>query len=281
MAYSTVALLPSIVNVSTAILRQFDGIPSGPEQFAANLKGARTSRPEIGSGLVVVAAVEFFGVEWISNEPSALQQVGPLLGSLFVASVAAFAAWLAAHTANERQQEQLASAERQQREQLDHDLKVRKDEYSRDAIDAAVLLATRVQGQIASVSTSAKLTQRKRVNLSSVNEAEFQTYRSLRADLERHEAELNQEVIALRDLVLEMHPQTIRLSLRLGAAHFIPELNQKLMNKWWECTDLLLPVAQRNWRDDEAEAIEKTMQVAGDIQAHLHAACEAWFQEDR
>lgn len=98
----------------------------------------------MGSGCVLIvrcmlAAVEFFGVEWVGNETPALEQVGSLIGSIFVGAVAIFAAVLAAKTANKRQQEQLRNAAREQIRTLEKDQKLN----NRDAFRA---VATMVLG---------------------------------------------------------------------------------------------------------------------------------------
>ncbi|HEX3361745.1 MAG TPA: hypothetical protein VHS74_12195 [Solirubrobacterales bacterium] len=84
------------------------------------------------------AAIEFLGVEWISSKKSFVEQAGPLLGSLIVGSVAAFAAWLAARTANERQRQQLDHDLARQREMLTHDRAMRDQDFLRHTISSVV-----------------------------------------------------------------------------------------------------------------------------------------------
>jgi hypothetical protein len=121
---------------------------------------------------VIGAAIEFFGVEWI-GDGAVLPQLAPLLGSLFVAGAAAYAARLAAATANKRQREQLQHAADRQREQLEHDTErqrevlvhdreLRKQDHARDAVDLAIELVTEVQGEIASVQGSIRWLERHR-----------------------------------------------------------------------------------------------------------------------
>ncbi len=222
---------------------------------------------------MILAAVEFLGVEWIGNGSPALEQVGPLLGSVVLALVAAYAAWLAAGTASDWQERQLASADTRHREQLDHDLKVRKDEYSRDAIDAAIVLVIDLQRQIATATQNAAWTERQRTHYGDLGDSAGKE----RA-LKKLDYDMKMELLPLGERVLEMHQFTIRLGLRLGSRHAIPTLNTDLMNKWCECVNSLRPAAQRNRRDDEAVASEKLAEEASDVQAKLTAECELWFQ---
>jgi len=86
----------------------------------------------------VRAAIEFFGVEWIGDRKSFFEQVGPLVGSLIVAGVAGFAAWLAARTANERQREQLDHDAERRREQLKHDREMRDRDFARQTLSSSL-----------------------------------------------------------------------------------------------------------------------------------------------
>lgn len=72
--------------------------------------------------------IECLGVEWVGDKKPALEQIGPLL----VAGAAAFAAWLAAHTANTRQKSQLDHDSERQREQLEHDTARQREQLLHD-----------------------------------------------------------------------------------------------------------------------------------------------------
>lgn len=72
----------------------------------------------------------------MGNGSPVLEQVGPLIGSMFVGAVAVFAAVLAAKTANRRQKEQLRSAAREQMRALEKDQRLN----NRDAFRAVATL---------------------------------------------------------------------------------------------------------------------------------------------
>ena len=144
--------------------------------------------------------------------------------------------------------------------------------YSRDAIDAAIVLVIDLQRQIATATQNAAWTERQRTHYGDLGD------RWARKGLKRLDYDMKMELLPLGERVLEMHQFTIRLGLRLGSRHAIPTLNTDLMNKWCECVNSLRPAAQRNRRDDEAVASEKLAEEASDVQAKFTAECELWFQ---
>jgi hypothetical protein len=110
---------------------------------------------------MVLLVIEFLGVEWIGDETPVLEQIGPL----FVAGAAAFAAWLAAHTANgrqknqlnhdsDRQREQLEHDTARQREQLHHDQEMRDREHLRNILETILKSLSRMIVDVVDVSAS-------------------------------------------------------------------------------------------------------------------------------
>jgi hypothetical protein len=241
--------------------------------------------------VIFSAAIEFFGVEWVGNRP-VLAQLAPLLGSLFVAGVAAYAARLAANTANKRQLEQLKDAAGRQREQLEHDTErqreelahdraMRKQEHARDAIDRAIELVTDVQGEVASIQGSVGwLEEHRETQAAVLADANSTTDQKAHVaqDLVEKKIELRKELLDTNAKVLEMYASLFRLALRLEASHAIPNRYSDLMDAWGEFIKTLDLVPERNRDSDELAASKAAFEKAEKCQSALMVEFEAWLR---
>lgn len=241
----------------------------------------------------MVGAIEFFGVEWVGDKEPVLFQLAPLLGSIFVAAAAAYAAHLAASTANKRQREQLdRDAERhreqlehdteRQREELAHDRNIRKQEHSRDAVDGAVEAVGEAQKAVASAEGGAEWLESHRDEIQPVlvdEEADNDQRDSVETELAEKRLEFRRELIDARGKIVAMFPPSVRLGLRLGVTHAITEKFDALSDAWHELLGTLDGVAEHNRSSDEIEATEAAGRKANSCYSALMVACEHWLRE--
>ena len=240
---------------------------------------------------MIAAAIEFFGVEWVGDGP-VLAQLAPLLGSLFVAAAAAYAARLAANTANKRQLEQLEHDAERQREQLEHDTErqrevlehdrvVRKLEHARDAVDVAVDLANETHKATTALLTSADLHEKRRDGLEARladDEASQEDKKAVGDDLRKQAREFGDEVIECRNKVLATFSPSFSLSLRLGSIHAISRKYDALIRAWNEIITSVEFVPKRKRDESEKAASKAAAENARECYTALLAECENWLR---
>lgn len=240
----------------------------------------------------MLCAIELFGVEWVGDRDPVLFQLAPLLGSLFVAVVAAYAARLAAITANKRHREQLEhDAERQrkqlahdterQREELAHDRDMRSLEHARDAVDKAMELADQVHTRIQEVLSSVDPLESHRIEFQETfphDDVASDRKAAEKKALRRRENEFREELIDARRGMVEMHSAGFGLSLRLGAAHPLRGKYRDLVTARSELLNALAVSRNRQQDADEKAALKNAHEKANRSYAELIGAGEAWLQ---
>jgi hypothetical protein len=236
-------------------------------------------------------AVEVFGIEWVGDRPL-LVQLGPLIGSLFVALVAAYAARLAAKTANDRQREQLEHSVNRQREQLahdserqaeelEHDREMRKQEHARGALDSAIELVSEAQDSVAGVIGNAEWVESQRSEYQATledDEVAEEEKSELLESMSQEGAGLRGEVLAAKSKVLEMYGAAVRLKLRLGYGHVIGTTYEKLMYAWIGLLDALDVASGRNRSEEEKAALSTANEEVSGHYSELMVECESWLQ---
>jgi hypothetical protein len=210
------------------------------------------------------------------TEPVQVQTVGEswvllLAGPAMVALAAIGAAMVAARTANKRQREQLA-----------HDLVVRREEHTRDAVDGALETVTETVGRVTELESGIRAAESVRPGLEDAA-------RKVSGDDALHEkvlAELNNVEEKLRSLhreanarLVDMRVHGLRLRLRLESDR-IPSLYKRAADTLDRHREALAPGIERALSDREKDAI-KAMDADGtsDVAAVM-AACASWFQRD-
>lgn len=230
---------------------------------------------------MVDCAIELFGVEWIGDEEPVLFQLAPLFGSLFVALAAAYAARLAAITANERHREQLEHDTQRQREELAHDRNMRKLEHARDAVDKAMELADQVHTKVEEVRVSAMPLEVLRAEHEAVDSeqvSDSDRRAATASALRELEKQFFEEVIEARRGLIAMHSAGFSLSLTLGAAHPVRDKYRGALTARSELLDMLAVSGDRQRDADEKATADDVYHRAKLRYAELLAASEAWLQ---
>jgi hypothetical protein len=129
------------------------------------------------------------------------------LGPALIALAAVFAAWLAAHTANRRQQEQ-----------LNHDRSLRERELLRNTLDEVVESATRCIRELSEFSARGQVGDKQQDEGSAEDKLDALAVELMEAEDRTHA------------LTLEMWSNTLRLHLRLPEKHPITISHEELVD---------------------------------------------------
>lgn len=200
----------------------------------------------------VRAVVELLGVEWISDKKPVLEQVG----SLVIAGVAAFAAWLAAHTASKRQHEQLASAEREQMRSLEHDRKLNNRDALRATTTAALGHCIDTQAEFEELSSQSAVLSfyREKINENDEKVAaldddqpdtdEAKTLGSnLRAGLDELQSKWNSAVRDVQDKGRVVTYDNVRISVLVGTENAVTRAHSNFIDAFSRGRTALTAVA--------------------------------------
>ena len=204
-----------------------------------------------------------------------------LVGPVLLAATAIAAAWIAARTANHRQQEQLDHDRKLQKEQLAYDREQRNREHVRDAIDEAVKGADEATRAMAEFSTPVKLGEEQR----QINRATAAAYHgpdgpdSPGSKVVKELKELSELSTAVHDASLELASHSLRLSIRLGAEHPVVMTHNAFRVAFRQRHNILHKVALGSITDDERGELDETDEFASSTLEGFFAACRVWLTD--
>ena len=213
--------------------------------------------------------IGFLGVQWVGHR-AFVAEFGPLIGSVFIGGVAVYAARLAATTANQRQEDQLThdsarqdellahDTERQER-QLRHDADMRHREFARDALDSALELTQEANGSIVSFQSAIERFERSR---NEGREAEYPWD--------------EQQAIAAK--LIEMLVAVVRLMVRFGSDHPIPDAYRELASRTDALEEALKVGRERNRSSEELAEYAAKDDAANKAYGELMVECELWLR---
>jgi hypothetical protein len=209
-----------------------------------------------------------FEVELVGGEGFLAGLGGPAL----IAGAAVVAAFIAARTANARLREQLA-----------HDLVVRRAEHVRDALDAAVELAHETVKALVDFELIIDDWEDERPQFEAEALSDEKTTEEQRAILAQARKGVDNVMAAdkaLTERMVEMLATTTRLRLRLGSSHAIPTLYDELRQGWRELIDVLGNGETARRTKEERDKCEELDAETNQLYEEFHQACERWLDED-
>lgn len=219
--------------------------------------------------LVLAASdARHIAVEVVGGDGKALHIVLALAGSAFVAIAAITAAFVAARTANRRQQAQ-----------LDHDIEVRRHEHIRDALDTAAERLYKAFEALAVYELRIDEAERARVelkkardrrdgNTSDLSQAEAQ------AGLAHDEVETSRQEAT--PLLLAMQASEVQLKLRIGGDHPTVETYESAKLSFSEVRGALDKGRFQDRTDDEKAECEALGDESTSAFDKFLTATEAW-----
>jgi hypothetical protein len=191
---------------------------------------------------------------------STLHQITSIGGPILLTVAAIAAAYMAAKTANTRQERQLA-----------HDRQVRRDEHRRDALDEALDMADNVRRkyvELASYNAAAEVGRVKIERALDIAPGEYQAPEETR-ELEEKKAALSkglrQMLEDVADKIVDFSNARVRLALRFTPHHPILKAADALIEAWAQLTDSLQPAVESISTQeirDEVEAANTTSRNA-------------------
>jgi hypothetical protein len=212
-------------------------------------------------------------------------EIGPLL----IAGAAAFAAGLAARTANKRQAQQLAHDREQQRRQLDHDRQrqlealshdreVRDLEHLRQLVDAAFESVLELSGAVADLEIALE-DEGRNVALQTIKDASGSSMAEdeARELVSRSRSDIIKRQIRALERLAEAQTFGVRLTLRLGE-HEIVQAHNVYVDAAKVRIDLNERLAQENCplsNGDRREIVMK-MEATSEALVQLTSAIEKW-----
>jgi hypothetical protein len=214
----------------------------------------------------MLAAVD---VHIVGGDPWWHQAIGPAL----IAATAIAAAWIAARTANRRQQEQLDHDRELQKEQLAYDREQRNRQHARDAIDEAVKGTEEATRAIIDLFTP--VTQE-------AGTAATGRYRptSQKAWLAKElKKELEELSTAVHDASLEMTSHSLRLRIRLGPEHPIVMKHYAFHDVFRQHHSILKKMMVGSITEDERSKLDESDKLASATLEEFFAACRAWLTD--
>lgn len=217
-------------------------------------------------------------VHLTGGDPWWHQVVGPAL----VAMTAIAAAWLAARTANHRQQEQLGHDRDLQKAQFAYDREQRNRQDVRDAVDEAVKGtddAVRVMAEFVAAIVSGDESRH-------INRATAAVLAQGPTTPDGPAQRLTEELEVLRglnralfDASIEMTSQTLRLSLRLGLHHPIVETHLAFRRAFSSRHDAMSPLHTRSITEEDRAGFGAAEQSSSDTHEAFVEACREWLME--
>lgn len=226
-------------------------------------------------------------VHLTGGDPWWYQVVGPAL----IAVTAIAAAWIAARTANHRQQQQLEEDGRLHAKQLAHDRELQKaqlayDREQRDRMDVRVVIDDAIKGvdealrgiaeYVAAVQVDDETREAHRQMLAAEQVGSQQALREMQA-LKGETDELHQLSQGLYDTSIDLTSSGLRLALRLGSDHKIVKAHDAFGAAISEYHEALKPLHHRAITDEDRGLIEAAEQRAGLAVTAVFSECREWL----
>ena len=205
-----------------------------------------------------------------------------LIGPVLLAATAIVAAWIAARTANHRQQEQLTHDRELQKVQLAYDREQRNRQHVRDAVDDAVrsvdaALRFMFEYEALIMVGDPQRTERRNV-VDDGGASSNATADALRA-LKEETDEIHAQSQAVYDANIDLTSENLRLSLRLGKDHAIVKSQQALRDVYATRHSTLEPLYKRPLTDKDREEIHSASKSTEAIFYSFFEDCRRWFEE--
>lgn len=217
-------------------------------------------------------------VHIVGGDPWWHQAVGPAL----IAAIAIAAAWIAARTANHRQQEQLNHDRELQKEQLAYDREQRNRQHVRDAVDDSVRsvdAALRLMFEYEALILIGDDQRTERRSVLDGGPASPTVKAEALSALKEEMDEIHAKSQAVYDANIDLTSENLRLSLRLGKDHQIAKSQQALRDVYSTRHSTLEPMYKRPLTAKDREAIRSASKSTQAIFNSFYQDCRRWFEE--
>jgi hypothetical protein len=215
---------------------------------------------------VILAALE---VETVGGEPEWLHILLAAGGPILIATAAVIAAFVAAKTANTRQREQLA-----------HDLLKRRVDDVRSTLDAAAELALASATVLVDFELAVENWEEESAAIKTEGANPGLTPDDRAALMVKAAAAKDGFLAANRALtetLIEMMGTKVRLQLRLGSGHPIPDLYERLRIEYRRHGDFFSKGVAGGRTDAERKEEEDHQAVRDEVFEGFFSACEEWL----
>jgi hypothetical protein len=230
-------------------------------------------------------------VHLVGGDPWWHQVIGPAL----IAATAIVAAWIAARTANRRQQQQLSHDLELQKAQLVHDRELqgaqlaydreqRNRQHVRETIDSAV------RGLYAAMRQSAEYQ-----GLILTGDEKRDEYRRIADDEALSDAKRDAAIHGYKEAMdavgtatikgfevsTELMSESLRLSLRLGVEHPICKRHTAYYNAYGACFEILHNLPTVKMTDEDREKVKTADAAEGAAMREFLSSCRRWFEDEQ
>lgn len=227
----------------------------------------------------------------VGGDPWWHQVIGPAL----IAVTAIVAAWIAARTANHRQQEQLlhdrelqeaqlAYDRELQGEQLAYDREQRNRQHVRDTIDSAVRGLYTAMRQLAEYQVLILTGDEKRDGYRRTADDEAAPDADRDAAIRDYEEAMNAVGAATLkgfEVSAELMSQSLRLSLRLGVEHHICKSHTAYYEAYGTCFEILRNLPTVKMSDEDRDKVKAADDAEGAAMRDFLSACREWFESEQ
>jgi hypothetical protein len=206
-----------------------------------------------------------------------------LIGPVVVALTAIVAAWIAARTANHRQQEQLANDRQLQADQLAHDRQQHNRQHVRDTVDEAVQgvdTALRSMFEYEAkivVGDTQRVEHREALDDASLTPSQRA---AVLQELQREAAEIHAGSNEVYAAATDLTSENLRLSLRLGDQHQLVKAHQAVRDIYASRHYALEPLYKGALSETDRQDIRSASDSMAAIIAAFMAECRTWFAEE-
>jgi hypothetical protein len=232
--------------------------------------------------------------------------VNQVIGPTLIAATAIVAAWIAARTANHRQQEQLSHDRELQRAQLVHDRELqevqlaydrelqvaqlaydreqRNRQHVRDTIDSAVRGLYAAMRQLAEYQGLILTGDEKRDEYRRVADDEALSDAKRDAAIRGYKEAMDvvgAATIKGFEVSTELMSESLRLSLRLGVEHPICESHTAYYNAYGACFEILHNLPTVKMTDEDREKIKTADAAEGAAMREFLSSCRRWFEDEQ
>jgi hypothetical protein len=219
-------------------------------------------------------------VHLVGGDPWWHQVIGPAL----IAVTAVIAAWIAARTANHRQQEQLLHDRDLQAAQLAYDREQRNRQHVRDTIDSAVRSLDATMRQSAEYQALILTGDEERDECRRIADDEALPDADRAAAIRRYDEAMNEVGAATRkgfDMSTELISESFRLSLRLGIEHPICKGHAAYREAYGTSFEILRNLPTVKMTDEDRKKVKAADAAEGAAMIDFLSSCRSWFESEQ
>ncbi len=207
-----------------------------------------------------------------------------MIGPALIAVTAVVAAWIAARTANHRQQEQLLHDRELQKAQLAYDREQRNRQHARDTIDSAVRSLDAAIRQSAEYQALIFTGDEKRDQYRRIANDEATPDAERAAAIRDYEEAMNairSATVKGFEISTELTSESLRLSLRLGVEHPICESHTAYHAAYGTCFEILRDLPTAKMTDGDREKVKAADAAEEAAMIDFLSSCRRWFEDEQ